>query len=377
MILSGSDRSRIRVIRFLQEWITMKVGILGLPQTGKKTLFALLTGSKTHAGVQENGKILDGIAEIRDNRFDDLASRYAPAKATRARISLQLFPRFEVGVFSEGAFIQDLGKLDVICYIARGFIDVAVYHALGSVNPERDIRNFNMELVLQDLLFIEKRLERIRSGKKPDGDARREEEMLLHFKAHLESGLPLRTLAIDRDEIRMLSGYPLLSLKKMIVVLNIDEAGLRNRELYVNIKKIFEDEGCAVMQISVKLESEIALLDSTEEIQEFMREAGIEEPALETLSRLCMEYLGLISFFTVGSDEVRQWLVRKGSMAPEAGGAIHTDIQRGFIRSEVMKFPDIVEYQSEEGIKKAGRYYVMGKNYEVEDGDIMSFRFNV
>jgi hypothetical protein len=357
----------------------MKVGIIGLPQTGKKKLFQLLTGMKSfHSGLDAS-KSMTGVAEIFDPRFDVLAGLYNPVKTVRARVNIDLLPRLEAASIREGDVFKDIADVDALCHVVRSFTNDAVYHVNGSVNAERDVDTVNAELILHDLLFIEKRFERLEKAKKKgmDEQVRREGALLGRFREHLEMDLPLRMLEIDEDDRRLIASYPFITLKKMIIALNVSEADISSSDALTRMAERYRDYAMEVMQISAELESEIAALESEKERGDFMREAGIAEPAVNLLSRLCMRALGLISFFTVGDDEVRQWLIRTGSSAPEAAGAIHTDMQRGFIRAEVMKYPDLSGLKSEDAVKKAGRFHVMGREYIVEDGDIISFRFNV
>lgn len=356
----------------------MKLGIIGLPQTGKKTLFELITGTPVPSGPADAQKSLSGVASIRDARFDDLVRRYNPRKQVPARIDLELLPKLEDNTIREGAIFRDIATMDALCHVVRAFDSGTVYHARGSVDPLRDIEAVNAEMSLHDLLFIEKRLERIaKSAKKKDDATQREEELLLAFRAHLETDVPLRTMEIAEADRKVIVSYPLITLKKLLVVLNVSDGDAADGALLSSVNDRFAGQRMAVMQVSAKLEAEIAALESATERAEFMRDAGIAEPALEILSRLAMEALGLMSFFTVGSDEVKQWLITRGSTAPEAAGAIHSDIQRGFIRAEVIKYRDLVELGSEDAIKKAGKLGVMGKDYAVDDGDIINFRFNV
>jgi len=352
----------------------MELGIMGLPQTGKKSLFKLLTGT-----MPENEKTATGVAEIRDARFDRLVSMYIPKKEAPARINLQLLPKIESDSIREGKIFTDISRMDALCHVVRAFEDDSVYHASGSVNAARDIEMINSELIMHDLIFIEKRFERIENSRKRKADKKLDvEEALLHkMKSHLENDLHLRTFELDDEEQKLIAGYPFITRKEMLVVLNVGDSLVGDKSLMESVKKSLETLKIDVMQVSAKLEAEIASLDSEDEKREFMDDAGIEVDALSTLSLLSMKTLGLMSFFTVGKDEVRQWQIRKNSSAPEAAGAIHSDIQRGFIRAEVMKYDDLIELGSEEELKKAGKFHVMGKDYIVADGDIINFRFNV
>ncbi len=356
----------------------MKLGIIGLPQVGKKTIFSLLTGTGVTKSADAQ-KPAEGVADIMDPRFDALAALYEPKKTVRARLNLELLPDLSADAIREGKIFRNIADTDALCHIVRAFSDDSVYHVSGSVDPGRDIASINSELVLHDLVFIEKRLERIEKEKARQKDDRmkKEEELMLRFKAHLEGEMPLRTLEISPEEQKLISGYPFITTKAMLVALNLSDGEIGSDAMLREFEAKYAAERITFMRISAKLESEIALLDSDAERREFMEAAGIEEPAVNLLSRLCMKALGLISFFTVGKDEVRQWLIRDHTLAPEAGGAIHSDIQRGFIRAEVMKYPDLIDLKSEDEVKKAGKFMLMGKDYRVEDGDIICFRFNV
>ncbi len=357
----------------------MKVGIMGLPQSGRRTLFELLTGVSAASAGPEGKETVTGIAAVRDPRFDHLAARYRPKKETRARLVVELLPALEDNAVKEGAVFRDIAGTDALCLVAREFPDERVYHVRGSVDPLRDAGAVIAELVMHDLIFIEKRMERIAEGKKRSRDERaeKEEPVLIRMRDHLERDLPLRTLALSAEEKKLVSGYPFLTMKELIIALNRGESGTGLSTAAGAIEAKYRAHRIALLEISARLEAEIAALDNADEREAFMRDAGIDEPALSRLTRACMASLGLISFFTVGDDEVRQWMVRRGSTAPEAAGAIHSDIRRGFIRAEVMKYDDLAVLGSEEAVKKAGKHYVAGRDYIVEDGDIISFRFNV
>jgi GTP-binding protein YchF len=352
----------------------MELGIMGLPQTGEKSLFQLLTGT-----MPDSDKTAAGVAEIKDARFDRLVEIYSPKKEVPARINLQLLPKIESDSIRDGKIFTDISRMDALCHVVRAFEDDSVYHSSGSVNAARDIEMVNSELIMHDLIFIEKRFERIENSRKKKADKKldQEEELLNKMKSHLEKDLHLRTLQLEEEEIKLIAGYPFITQKEMLIVLNVGDSSIADKSLMESVKNSLEPLKIDVMQVSAKLEAEIASLDSEEEKREFMDDAGIEDDALSTLSLLAMKTLGLISFFTVGKDEVRQWQIRKNSSAPEAAGAIHSDIQRGFIRAEVMKYDDLIELGNEDELKKAGKFHVMGKDYIVDDGDIINFRFNV
>ncbi len=357
----------------------MRLGIIGLPQVGKKTLFELLTGHKPTENEAASGRPIRGVAEMTDARFDSLDASYKPRKSVRARIDIELLPKIEKDTVAKGDIFKDINELDAICHVVRVFKDDAVYHVDGSVDPKRDIDFINNELLLHDLIFIEKRLERLEKTIKQTKEeaAIKEREVLLKLKDHLDKTLPLRTLGISAEDKKVLSSYPLITRKEMFIVLNVSEDALKDTAFQDEIKRILADIRIDVMQVSAKVEEEIMALESEAERREFMQSLGISSPALNVMSRLCIKVLDLISFFTVGADEVRQWNVHKGASAPEAAGVIHTDLQKGFIRAEAMKYADLESLGSEEKVRETGKLYLKGKEYIVEDGDILNIRFNV
>ncbi|MFC1479968.1 redox-regulated ATPase YchF [Candidatus Omnitrophota bacterium] len=357
----------------------MKIGIIGLPQTGKKTLFEILTNRKAMENEIASKKPIKGVVEVKDPRFDMLAKTYKPKKEVRARIEIEILPKLEKDTISEGGVFTDINELDAICHVVRAFKDESIYHVEGSVDPKRDIDSVNSELILHDLVFIEKRMENIEKKAKQlkEESVEKEKALLVKLKAHLEKELPLRLIDLSADEIKIISSYPFVTRKTVIVALNISEEDLNNAALIEELKRDYQGAAIDIMQISAKVESEISNLESAEEREQFLKELGIKEPAVDALSRLLIKALNLISFFTVGSDEVRQWTTRSGSTAPEAAGVIHTDLQRGFIRAEVIKYSDFIMYTSETKVKEAGKLYVKGKDYIVEDGDMLDIRFSV
>lgn len=357
----------------------MKIGIIGLPQTGKKTLFEILTAHKISEKDIVSNKNIKSIAEIKDPRFEKLLSMYKPKKDVRARIDIELLPKIEKDAIAKGGIFKDIADMDALCHVIRVFKDEAVYHVQGGLDPKRDIEAVNAELIIHDLIFVEKRLERIELNLKKmknEGEAK-EKEVLFKIKAHLDKELPLRLMDITADEKRMIASYPFVTRKEMILALNVSEDDIKNTALLEDIIRSYQPLKIEAMLVSAKVESEIAALETQQEKEEFLLALGIEEPAINSLTRLCIKALNLISFFTVGEDEVRQWTIRRNSLAPEAAGAIHSDLQKGFIRAEVMKYNDLTGFGSEEKVKEAGKFYLKGKDYVVEDGDILSIRFNV
>lgn len=357
----------------------MKIGMIGLPQVGKKTLFELLTNHAPSEKELASGKPIKGIAEINDPRFDKLVSIYKPKKEVRARIDIETLPKLEKDTIAKGDIFGAIFELDAMCHVVRAFRDESVYHVHGSVDPKRDIDFVNSELLLYDLVFIEKRMERLeRTIKQTKEEAAiKERELLLKLKAHLDKELPLRLLDLSADEKKLIASYPFVTRKAVLIVLNVSEDGVKDTKLVEGLSNEYGRLGIDIMQVSAKVEKEIACLESEEERNEFLGALSIEEPVINILTKALLKALDLISFFTVGQDEVRQWTIRARSTAPEAAGTIHSDLQKGFIRAEMMKYADLITFGSEEKVKEVGRLYLKGKDYIVEDGDIINIRFNV
>ncbi|HKL00243.1 MAG TPA: redox-regulated ATPase YchF [Desulfotignum sp.] len=356
----------------------MKVGIIGLPQTGKKTLFQILTGNEI-TEPSKASKPVPGAADILDSRFHALVEMYAPRKQVQARLELVLLPKLEAETISKGDIFRDIADMDAICHVIRAFEDDAIYHVSGAVNALRDFEAVNAELLLHDQIFAEKRIQRLEEEVKKIKDEARQKDLALMFriKDHLEQESPLRLMALTGDEEKMIRSYPFITRKKMVIAVNVGEEDLGSPDLLAGFTDSCDSQRIAAMMVSAKVEAEIALLDTKEEKQAFLADLGIAETALEKLTRLCLQSLNLISFFTVGKDEVRQWLVRQGSTAPKAAGVIHSDLERGFIRAEVFSYEDLMAMGSEAALKKNGRLHVEGKDYIVTDGDIVNIRFSV
>jgi ribosome-binding ATPase len=357
----------------------MKIGIIGLPQTGKKTLFKALTNHPLSDKDLASGKSIKSIAEIKDKRFDTLVAMYNPKKQVRARVEIELLPKIEKDILSKGDIFKDIAELNAICHVVRCFQDDSIYHAAGSVGPARDIENINSELILHDMLFIEKRLDRIEKELKKikDEKSKKEKDLLEKIKQQLDSNLPIRLLDLDKDERAIISSYPFITIKKMLVVLNISEADMPDNSFLEGIKEKYKCSDIYIMSACAKIESEIASLETEQEREQFLSALNISSPAINVLTQLCIKALDLMTFFTVGPDEVRQWTIPAGSLAPQAAGAIHTDLEKGFIRAEVIKYNDLIELGSEAKVKEAGKAYLKGKDYIVEDGDLLDIRFNV
>ena len=356
----------------------MKIGIIGLPQAGKKNLFQVLTASE----IPDRGgstKALPGTADIQDPRFDKLVSMYEPAKEARARIDLMLLPKMEKENIAKGDIFNDIVDVDALCHVVRAFEDEAIYHPEGSVDPMRDVEMVYSELIMHDQIFVEKRIERLEKATKKIKDEKQEKELalMLRFQSHLEEELPLRLLELTEEERSLILSYPFITQKELLVAFNVSEDMLGDETLLEKAAPFCQTQKVEAMMVSAQVESEIALLDSEEEKQEFLEDLGITTPALTVMTGLCLKALGLSSFFTVGSDEVKQWLVKKNSPAPAAAGVIHSDLERGFIRAEQMSYDDLMELGGEAELKKAGKMNLQGKDYIVQDGDILNIRFKV
>jgi len=349
-----------------------------LPQTGKRTLFSLLTGEDLAALTGGKEEIKFGEAQIRDSRFDHLVEMYQPKKQVPAKLDVVLLPRFDKETVSSGECLKAVEKCDALVHIVRSFKDDAVFHVEGSVDPLRDIESVFTELVLSDLILVEKRLERIAKELKgkPDPQQLREKEILEDMKKILDDNKPLGQYELNKDDQKLMSTYQFLTRRPLIIVLNVNDDRIAQEDLLTQVRDKYKDLAVPVMQISAKIEAELSSLDPDER-DIFLADLKIKDPAFNQLCRLCFDALGLMSFFTVGDDEVRQWNSIKGASAPEAAGSIHSDLQRGFIRAEIMKSNELIEVGSEAKLKETGKFHLKGKEYTVEDGDIMHVRFNV
>ena len=354
----------------------MNIGIIGLPQAGKKTLFELLVGHGS-AGTRDGRAVMRGVAEVQDPRFEKLVRIYQPKKQSRARVNVALLPTIEERSVSEGDIFRDLAEVDAFCHVVRAFQDDAVYHMSGSIDAIRDADYVNSEFILHDLVFIEKRLERITKDIQKAKDERlvKERAVLESLKAPLENETPLRMVDIPDTDETVIRSYPLLSRRAMIIVVNVGDEDATDFTDKVSAR--YEPLGIKTIRVASRIEAEIAALETEEERRDFMSELGIEDTALHALTEKCIDALGLISFFTAGPTEVHQWFVRRGASAVEAAGKIHTDLARGFIRAEVIKISDLIQLGSEDKVKSAGRLAVKGRDYIVEDGDILFVRFSV
>ena len=357
----------------------MKIGLVGLPKSGKTTLFNLLTGSSVATSKYDAGRaeLHTGIARVPDPRVDRLTGLFKPKKTTYATFEVVDLAGIEKG--ERGALdAKEFRNADALLHVVRAFTD----DARGAADPRRDILDLEMELILADLDVVERRLERLEvSIKKQRKEAEvKEQEVLARLKTSLESETALRAVTLTPDDARLLRGFTFLSQKPILHLVNVEEKaiaeGERVTERY-SLGEIAARPHTRVGWVSAVIEAEIAALEGAEQ-QAFLTDLGLAEPAINRVLRECFALLGLVSFFTVGEDEVRAWPIPSGTRAQDAAGAVHSDIARGFIRAEVNGYDELIAAEgSFDALKKAGRLRLEGKEYVVQDGEVCHFRFNV
>ncbi len=362
----------------------LSCGIVGLPVVGKTTLFNLLTGSNVEKSQFFSGKTEAnvGIARVPDQRIDHLSQLYRPRKTTYAQMKVSDMPGLVRGA-SEGegvgnAFLDGVRQVDALIHVVRAFRNPDVLHVEDSVDPVRDLETVNFELLMADLEFVDKRITRIKHSKKITAEQQEELRVLEKCLAHLEEEQPFSALQLTLEERQLLSSYTFLTEKPMIIVVNLDEEQYVDQDYpgKAELREVAAAKGLAVIELSAKIEEEINQLDQADR-EIFFEELGIDEPAINRVIQVAYETLGLISFFTVGEDEVRAWTVERGTTARRAAGKIHSDLERGFIRAEVIKYADLAELGNAARVKEKGRLALEGKDYIVQDGDILNIRFNV
>jgi len=333
----------------------MKVTLLGLPQAGQQQLFSLMTSLSLDNIISKPLEVHQGVCDVKDPRIVKLKEIFNPKKTTFAKIEFLLLPDFDLSGPQKDLLISQLKNADELCLVVR------------EESAKDDTSSFLSELIIYDIMLAEKRLENIAKDKKRSNNPQSDKEKVLieRCKASLDQEKRLSNETFSEEESKLLRTYQFLTLKPVIIVVNSKEANAKPA-----------DFGLPAVSLSIEIEQEISQLDEKDQA-EFIKELGITESAITKITQLCFQGLGLVSFFTVGEDEVRAWPIPKGSTAKEAGSTIHTDIAKGFVRAELMKYNDFIAAGSEAKLKEAGKFSLKGKDYIVEDADLLIFRFNV
>ena len=358
----------------------MRIGLFGFPQTGKSSLFGLLTGaSSAAAGARDAVQI--GVTKVPDPRLDTLSAMHKPKKTTPATVEYMDLAAIEKGEAAESLPLEQLRTVDALAHVVRAFHDESIPHVEGPIDAARDASTMETELILADHTIAEKRIEKLQlTVKKTNKDEDKKDLATLEkCLAALEKETPLRNLTFSEDEIKRMRGFTFLSLKPLLIVVNADESDASKLDLggeAFGLGAFGGRPNTEVVALSAKIEAEIARLDRAD-ADAFRAELGIGSPALDRMIRASYHLLGRLSFFTAGEDECRAWTIRRGTKARQAAGAIHSDIEKGFIRAELCAFDELVSAGSWAACRDRGTLRLEGKDYEMRDGDVVNFRFNV
>jgi hypothetical protein len=364
--------------------MSLQCGIIGIANVGKSTIFNCMSATKAEAsGFSFSNKTNLSIINVPDSRLYELEKYQPTERIVHTTVEIVDIPGLtkSSGRSDKGAnqFLSEIRNCDALIHVLRCFDDENLAHVDGSVNPIRDIETVNLELQIKDLESVEKKIQRLEKVlKSGDKDAKKGIEVLTVYKDHLESFQNASTAPVNDDDKRFIADLFLLSTKQIIYVCNVDEASAVNGNKYVEqVKNFLKNEKTEILVIAGAMEADIAELETAEDRMAFLKDVGLQEPGVDKLIRAAYSLLNLETFFTVGPKEIRAWTIKQGATAPQAAGVIHSDLERGFIRAEVMKYKDFVTLGSEHACKEKGKLSIEGKNYIVHDGDILHIRFNV